>query len=74
VISTSRRPDREKLLLGSDADEMLVDSGTIAGKVRELYPEGVHKVLELIGTSHYGGEYCGRPDRRVQCALTYLKL
>jgi len=30
---------------------MVVDTGAIANKVRELYPKGVHKVLELVGTT-----------------------
>jgi NADPH:quinone reductase-like Zn-dependent oxidoreductase len=51
VISTSRRPDSESLLLGSGADKMIVDTGSIAKAVRELHPEGVHKVLELVGTT-----------------------
>lgn len=51
VISTTRRADREKLLRASGAEEVIVDTGSIAGKVKELYPEGVEKVLELIGTT-----------------------
>jgi NADPH:quinone reductase-like Zn-dependent oxidoreductase len=51
VISTSRRADREKLLLASGANQMVVDTGTIAKKVREIFPQGVDKVLELVGTT-----------------------
>ena len=51
VLSTTRRADREGLLLASGADQMVVDTGVIAEKIRELYPGGVNKVLELIGTS-----------------------
>jgi NADPH:quinone reductase-like Zn-dependent oxidoreductase len=51
VIATSRRPDSESLLLSSGADKMIVDTGSIAKAVRELHPEGVHKVLELVGTT-----------------------
>lgn len=51
VYSTSRRADREELLKSSGADEAIVDNGSIAGKVRELCPGGVDKVLELIGTT-----------------------
>jgi len=51
VISTSRRTDSEHLLLSSGADKMVLDTGTIAKTIREMYPEGVHKVLELVGTT-----------------------
>jgi NADPH:quinone reductase-like Zn-dependent oxidoreductase len=51
VISTSRRPDSENLLLSSSADKMVVDTGTIAKMNCEMYSEGVHKVLELIETT-----------------------
>jgi len=51
VVSTSRRPDREELLLANGANQMVVDTGTIANKVREIFPHGVDKVLELVGTT-----------------------
>jgi NADPH:quinone reductase-like Zn-dependent oxidoreductase len=51
VLSTSRRANREALLLASGADQMVVDTGSIAQKVRELVPGGVKKVLELVGTT-----------------------
>ncbi len=33
------------------ADQVLIDSGQIAGQLHEIYPGGVDKVLELIGTT-----------------------
>jgi NADPH:quinone reductase-like Zn-dependent oxidoreductase len=51
VLSTSRRADREPFLLKSGVDKVIVDSGSIAGQIRELYPNGVDKVLELIGVT-----------------------
>jgi NADPH:quinone reductase-like Zn-dependent oxidoreductase len=51
VVSTSRRADSEKLLLENGAEKMVVDTGSIAQKIRESYPNGVDKVLELIGTT-----------------------
>lgn len=33
------------------AHEVIVDDGSITGKVRELAPGGVNKVLELVGTT-----------------------
>jgi NADPH:quinone reductase-like Zn-dependent oxidoreductase len=51
VSSTTRNPARESLLRSSGADRIFVDDGSIAPQVREAFPEGVDKVLELIGTS-----------------------
>lgn len=51
VISTTRRADRETLLKKSGADEVIVDTGSIAEAVKKLHPDGVDKVLELIGTT-----------------------
>jgi NADPH:quinone reductase-like Zn-dependent oxidoreductase len=51
VLSTTRNPDRAKLLRTSGADDVIVDTGSIAGEVQRNYPGGVDKVLEIIGTT-----------------------
>jgi len=51
VASTTRRPDREQLLRSSGADQVFIDAGAIAEQVKEVFPSGVDKVLELIGTT-----------------------
>jgi NADPH:quinone reductase-like Zn-dependent oxidoreductase len=51
VASTTRNPDRAKLLRSSGADDVIVDTGSIAGEVQRRYPGGVDKVLEMIGTT-----------------------
>jgi NADPH:quinone reductase-like Zn-dependent oxidoreductase len=51
VASTTRNPDRAKLLRSSGADDVIVDAGSIAGEVQRKYPGGVDKVLEMIGTT-----------------------
>jgi NADPH:quinone reductase-like Zn-dependent oxidoreductase len=51
VTSTTRNPARKDLLRSSGTDDVVVDSGTIAGDLRKVYPHGVDKVLELIGTT-----------------------
>ncbi|WP_205783269.1 zinc-binding alcohol dehydrogenase family protein [Flagellimonas allohymeniacidonis] len=50
VISTTRNPEKEKVLLENGADHVVIDNGHISSQVREIYPEGVSKVLELVGT------------------------
>ena len=51
VASTTRKPEREKLLRRSGADQIFIDTGDIASQVREVFPGGVNKVLELIGAT-----------------------
>ena len=51
VICTTRNPDRVSMLRSSGADQVILDTGNIAAEVRKTYPQGVHKVLELIGTT-----------------------
>jgi NADPH:quinone reductase-like Zn-dependent oxidoreductase len=51
VASTTRKPERENLLRENGADQVFVDTGQIAEQVRELFPCGVNKVLELVGTT-----------------------
>lgn len=51
VLATTRNPARERLLRENGADQVLIDSGEIAGQVREICPNGVNKVLELVGTT-----------------------
>ncbi|MFD5272071.1 alcohol dehydrogenase catalytic domain-containing protein [Streptomyces sp. NPDC058335] len=51
VLSTTRSPDRAGELRAVGVDHPLVDNGTIADQVRELMPDGVDAVLELVGCS-----------------------
>jgi NADPH:quinone reductase-like Zn-dependent oxidoreductase len=51
VAATTRNPNRETLLRTSGADRVFIDTGSIAEQVKNAYPEGVDKVLELVGTT-----------------------
>ena len=51
VAATTRQADREAMLKGNGADHVFIDNGEIAGNVRRVFPEGVDKVLELVGTT-----------------------
>jgi NADPH:quinone reductase-like Zn-dependent oxidoreductase len=51
VAATTRRPDRGSLLRSSGADQIFVDTGSIAMEVRKVWPDGMDKVLELVGTT-----------------------
>lgn len=50
VITTTRNKKKKAFLIDNGADHVLIDQGTISEGVRDLFPEGIDKVLELIGT------------------------
>ncbi len=50
VISTTRNPARETILKQHGAAHVVIDHGSVRDQVRAIYPQGVDKVLELIGT------------------------
>ena len=51
VAATTRQPEREVLLRDNGAEEVFIDTGQIADHVREVFQNGVDKVLELVGTT-----------------------
>jgi NADPH:quinone reductase-like Zn-dependent oxidoreductase len=51
VIATTRRESRAPLLRSLGADGVVIETGTIAGEVRELVPGGADRVLDLVGNS-----------------------
>ena len=51
VAATTRRVDREAMLKDNGADHVFIDGGEIAADVRRVFPSGVDKVLELVGTT-----------------------
>ena len=50
VIATTRNAARADHLVANGAQHVIVDDGDIVNKVKEIYPNGVNKVLELVGT------------------------
>ena len=51
VAATTRQAARAAMLRDNGADEVFIDDGAIAQAVREVFPGGVDKVLELVGTT-----------------------
>ena len=49
VISSTRNPDKIQALLDNGVDHVVIDDGSVKDQVKEVYPNGVNKVLELIG-------------------------
>ena len=51
VVATTRQADRKQMLIHNGADHVFIDNGQIAGDLRRIFPYGVDRVLELVGTS-----------------------
>ena len=51
VLATTRKLEKKTLMLETGADYVLIDKGSLSADIRQLYPAGVNKVLDLIGTS-----------------------
>lgn len=51
VIATTRSDDKKNLLMQNGADYVIVDDGNIAPSVKNIFPAGVNKVLELVGAN-----------------------
>ena len=66
VAATTRKPERERILRDNGADQIFIDAGSIADQVREVFPGGVDKVLELVGaTTLLDSLQCARPKGAV---------
>jgi len=50
VIATTRDPAKAPALRDNGADDVLIDTGRIAEEVARRVPEGVDRLLELVGT------------------------
>lgn len=51
VIATTRSAENASRLRDLGADEVVIDTGTIADTVRAAHPEGVDAALEVVGAS-----------------------
>lgn len=51
VLASTRKENKRELLISQGADHVLIDNGTLKDQIRRLYPLGVNKVLELIGSA-----------------------
>jgi len=51
VVATTRNPKKSDELIAAGATHIVVDDGAISGKIRSIYPDGIDRVLELIGAT-----------------------
>ena len=49
VLASIRKENKRDLLISQGADHVLIDNGTLKNQLLSLYPQGVNKILELIG-------------------------
>lgn len=62
VISSSRSEAKAGVLEAAGADEVVIDTGAVADRVRASHPRGVDRVLDLIGTTTLlDSLQCARP-------------
>ena len=50
VIATTRNSGKAAALVKNGVDHVVIDQGRIADAIHHLFPEGVDRVLELVGT------------------------
>jgi NADPH:quinone reductase-like Zn-dependent oxidoreductase len=67
VAATTRQPERGALLRASGVEQVFIDNGVIAEQVREVFPRGVDKVLELVGTTTLGDSLRCARQRGIVC-------
>jgi NADPH:quinone reductase-like Zn-dependent oxidoreductase len=51
VLASTRKEIKRSFLGQQGADYVLIDDGTLPEQVRGIYPQGVNKILELIGAA-----------------------
>lgn len=51
VAATTRNPSKAQTLLDNGASHVLIDDGHLKENVHEIFPGGIDKALELVGTS-----------------------
>ena len=51
VLATTRNEAKAGALGDAGADHVIIDDGDIAGKVREIMPDGADRVQDLVGTA-----------------------
>lgn len=51
ILATTRSKDKAGLLKGLGAGTVLVESSSLSGEIRELFPQGIDAVLDLVGNT-----------------------
>jgi NADPH:quinone reductase-like Zn-dependent oxidoreductase len=51
ITATTRNPNKSEELIAAGATHVIVDDGSIADNIRSIYPDGIDRVLELVGAT-----------------------
>jgi NADPH:quinone reductase-like Zn-dependent oxidoreductase len=51
VLASTRKELKRELLIKQGVNHVLIEDGTLAQQLKQLYPNGINKILELIGPS-----------------------
>ena len=51
ITATTRNPDKSDEIVAAGATHVVVDNGSISESIRAIYPGGIDRVLELVGTT-----------------------
>ncbi len=51
IAATTRNSNKSDELIAAGATHVVVDDGSIVDNIRSIYPDGIDRVLELIGTT-----------------------
>lgn len=51
VLASTRKEEKRQLLMNTGANDVLIENGTLGSQLKALYPQGVTKILELIGAA-----------------------
>ncbi len=51
VLASTRKEEKRQLLINTGADYVLIENETLGTQLKALYPQGVNKILELIGAA-----------------------
>lgn len=72
VLATTRNLAKADKVLANGADEVVIDTGTIAADIRSKYPDGIDKVLDFVGpVSLLDCLHCTR-KQGIVCTVGYL--
>lgn len=51
VVASTRSASKKEVLLEAGADVVVIDAGSLAEEMKKVVPQGVNKVLDLVGAS-----------------------
>jgi len=72
IAATTRNPAKVDALREAGADHVLIDDGTIAAGLREVFPGGAQAILELVGTVTMADSLAAAAERGIVCMVGSL--